>query len=77
MNVEELVVYCRDLLCEYITDTLCCFGVGWLRAVQGEPSAFIWAPQTRPPKLVLGELLLKNQTVNWPGYGLLQLNLKH
>lgn len=33
MNVEELVVYCRDLLCEYISDTQCCFGVGWLRAV--------------------------------------------
>lgn len=77
MNVEELVVYCRDLLCAYISDTQCCFGVGCLRAVWGEPSAFISAPQTRSPKLVLGELLLKNQTVNWPGYGLLQLNLKH
>lgn len=57
MNVEESVVCCRDLLCEYITDTQCFFGVGCLRAVYGEPNAFISAPQMRSPKLVLGELV--------------------
>lgn len=57
MNVEELVVSCPDLLCEYITEAQCCFGVGCLRAVYGEPSAFISAPQMHSPKLVLGELL--------------------
>lgn len=61
MNVEELVVCCRDLLCEYITDTQCCCAVGCLRAVHAEPNTFISAPQMRPPKLVLGELLLKKK----------------
>ena len=56
MNVEELVLCCRDLLSEYITDTQCCFGVG-LRAVYGEPNTFISAPQMCSPKLVLEELL--------------------
>lgn len=28
-------------------------------------------------KACVGKAAFKNETVNWPGYGLLQLNLKH
>lgn len=74
--MEELVVYYRDILHEYIINR-CSVVLGWDACMYGEPAAFIFAPQTCSLKLVLGGPPFKKETVNWPGYGLLQLNLKH
>lgn len=51
--------------------------LGWDGCIYGEPTAFIFAPQTWLSKACVGRAAFKNETENWPGYGLLQLNLKH
>lgn len=65
----------RHSVCEYITNKQRCFGMGALYIWRA--NRFYLRSADVLSKAYVGRAAFKNETVNWPGYGLLQLNLKH
>lgn len=59
----------------YYQQTRCCFGTG--RLYIWWASRFYLRSTDALSKACVGRAAFEKETVNWPGYGLLQLNLKH
>lgn len=60
------------------TNNICPVVRGLEARTHSKPATFISTPQTVLSKACVAKATFKKkETVNWPGYGLLQLNLKH